>query len=179
VRAGLRWALLATLLATAATWWWGSGDAKRLPAVVEAVVRPAAIVPAIAYQAPLPNELPQWSVPAAVRDIFMAAQPPEPPKPAPVAEPVRTIEPEAPVAPALNYRYFGRMQSPAGDVQTLLQREGAPAPITVQEGTRLEEGYVVQKVDEQAIRLTYPPLGTVVDIPIPPPPGMDSGWTKQ
>ena len=179
MRAGLRWALLATLLATVLTWWWGDDDAKRLPAVVEAVSRPAVTTPMVGPQEPLPAELPAWSVAPAARDVFMAAAPPEPAKPPPVAEPLRPVEPEAPVAPPLSYRYFGRMQNPAGQVQTLVQREGAPMPITVQEGTRLDEGYVVQKVDEQAIRLTYPPLGTVVDIPIPPPPGMDSGWTKQ
>lgn len=41
---------------------------------------------------------------------------------------------------------------------------------TVEVGTRLDEGYVVESIGSDAVRLVYPPLGTSVDILIPPAP---------
>ncbi len=179
MRPVLRWALAAAALASAAAWQWGE-DSSPPPALVEVAARPAAAVSMLAPGAPLPAALEGWAVPSATRDVFAVAAPPAvaDPKPVPVAEAGPFVGPERPVAPPVNYRYLGRMQNPSGEVQTLLQREGNEAPISVRSGQRLEEGYVVQKIEAQSVRLVYPLLGTVVDIPIPPPPGADMGWAN-
>ena len=75
--------------------------------------------------------------------------------------------PPPPAAPGINLRYLGRMTTPEGRHVVLLAR--GDAALTVQVGTTLEEGYVVQTIGSDAVRLVYPPLGTVVDVPIPQP----------
>ena len=67
----------------------------------------------------------------------------------------------------MTVRYLGTMTTPAGDRLVMLARGDTTVP--VQPGTRLDEGYVVETISADAVRLVYPPLGTTVDIPIPPP----------
>jgi hypothetical protein len=66
----------------------------------------------------------------------------------------------------MDYRFLGRMLSPEGRPITLLAR--GDVTIEIQPGQQLEDGYRVEAVSAQAIRLAYPPLGTAVDVPIPP-----------
>ena len=68
----------------------------------------------------------------------------------------------------MTWRYLGAMVTPAGERLVMLAR--GETSLGIQAGTRLEEGYVVESIGAEAIRLAYPPSGTVVDIPIPPAP---------
>lgn len=68
----------------------------------------------------------------------------------------------------MQWRYLGTMVTPAGQRLVMLAR--GDTVVTVQPGASLDDGYVVEAVGSDAIRVTYPPLGTVVDIPIPPAP---------
>lgn len=58
------------------------------------------------------------------------------------------------------------MLTPTGERLVMLAR--GDSSVTIQAGMRLDEGYVVESIDAGAVHLIYPPLGTAVDIPIPP-----------
>jgi hypothetical protein len=126
-----------------------------------------------AASAPLPRSLDAWQLEAAARDPFVPYTPPAPAEPPPPSEPQQhkpvTSEPvpePTPTAPPMDYRFLGRMLTPEGRPITLLAR--GDATIEVQPGQQLEDGYRVEAVSAQAIRLVYPSLGTVVDVNIPP-----------
>jgi hypothetical protein len=117
----------------------------------------------------LPPQLEALQIEAARRDIFVPVEPPAPkvvpPAPAPVAPPP---PPPTPMAPPMSWRYLGAMVTPAG--QRLVMLAKGDTNVTIQAGTQLDEGYVVEAIGADAVRLVYPPLGTVVDLPIPPAP---------
>ena len=62
------------------------------------------------------------------------------------------------------------MNAPDGQLTTLLAR--GDTVVAVSEGMTLDDGYVVQAVLADAVRLAYPTLGLVVDIPVPPAPSL-------
>lgn len=70
------------------------------------------------------------------------------------------------MAPGISVRYLGIMLTPSGERLVMLAR--GDSSVTIQAGTRLDEGYVVESIDTTAVHLVYPPLGTHVDISIPP-----------
>ena len=74
----------------------------------------------------------------------------------------------APSAPPMEYRFFGRMATPAGEHVILLTRGEAVAAIEV--GTRFDNGYIVEAIHDDRVRTVYAPTGIAVDIPVPPPP---------
>jgi hypothetical protein len=57
------------------------------------------------------------------------------------------------------------MLTPDSQTITLLGRDAQS--IEIKPGLVLEDGYKVESITDQAVRLIYPPLGTVVEIPIP------------
>lgn len=71
-----------------------------------------------------------------------------------------------PVAPALNYRFMARITSPAGTALTFVAK--GDQVLQVQVGQTLDEGYVVESVDDRAVRLHYPPLDVRAVIAIAP-----------
>lgn len=77
-------------------------------------------------------------------------------------------DPPAPVAPRLTHRFYGRLTTPSGEEVVLLAQGDVPVPVSP--GTTLGDGYVVQAISTEAVRLIFPPLGTVIDLPLPPPP---------
>ena len=92
-------------------------------------------------------------------------------QPAPKAA-VAVLPPESvPLAPApppaLAYRFVGRMVSPQGQTITWLAR--ADHVMSVEAGQRLDEGYVVESIDADAMHLYYPPLNARMSMPLPPP----------
>jgi hypothetical protein len=192
MRRGLWLALGASGLASAWALWGSLPDKDRagtcpLIAAIASADRPATVSHAqttlqtpdriaLAASTPLPHTLQPWQLDVAVRDPFVPyalpppAEPPvpspegkKPVRPEPIAEPVRT-------APPMDYRFLGRMLTPEGRPITLLAR--GDTTIEVQPGQQLDDGYRVEAVSEQAIRLAYPSLGTVVDVPIPPATGL-------
>ena len=73
------------------------------------------------------------------------------------------------MAPPMNYRFFGRMLTPEG-TQIVYLVKGAGAPIEVSVDQRLDDGYVVESITDQAVQLVYPPLGQRTTLGIAPPP---------
>jgi hypothetical protein len=181
VRPALRWGLTGTVVLSALALWWP----RAAPTVVQAAtraegrpgaeigVRSAAAAPDIGA---LPSAIPPWQVEPAKRDLFAPVIPPPPnaakapPPVVTVAAPVvaATVAPPAPTAPAINLRYLGAMVTPEGKQLVMLAR--GETTLTVQEGTRLDEGYVVQSIGREAVRLFYAATNTVLDVPIPATP---------
>lgn len=123
---------------------------------------------ALAAVATLPERLAAVTLDAARFDPFVGAVPP----PAPVAPPTPTKaivaapEPEVQAhAPALNYRYLGQMTDPSGVQWVYLANNELALPVAV--GTRLPEGYVVEALGPEGVRLHYPPLDAHAVIPVP------------
>lgn len=111
----------------------------------------------------LPERLPVHTLDKATFDPFVGLQPPPPPPPKIVVAPVVV---SAPMPPQLAYRYLGQMTDPSGQQRHFLARMDKDVPVAV--GTLLDEGYVVEAITTDAIRLHYPPLNTRVEIRIPP-----------
>lgn len=174
----LRWLLLVTVVAVAAALWWP--DAVT-PALVRAGIEMqpqtlALVVPAApavaAVRVALPNRLPKPSLDIAKFDPFLGviAAPTPPPQqarapqaalPPPIAAPLPTR-----IAPPLNYRYLGQMVDPTGRKLIYLARGDAAVQVAV--GGKLEEGYVVEAMDADGIRLLYAPMDVRTVIPVPP-----------
>jgi hypothetical protein len=60
------------------------------------------------------------------------------------------------------------MTPPAGPRLVMLARGDEVA--FIQAGARLDDGYVVEAIGADAVRLVYPPLGMKVELPVAPPP---------
>lgn len=178
LRPALRWTLGLTSAATA----WAllsPADGNVTPAATSTLVNmgqspaaPSALgaantvshrKPSMAPPPPIPGRLPEAALEAADRDPFMIPPPPPPPAPSPPPPPP---PPPAAVAPPLNYRYLGSMLDPEGSRKVYLIR--ADKDVLVQSGTRLEEGYVVEAITDDEIRLIYEPLQQRAVIRIPP-----------
>lgn len=169
MRRGLLWMLAVTVVLSAVALWVADGPAK----VVAALDRTGAAALSLAEPRtpvdpaqPLPQQIASMTLEPAQRDIFAPVEPPAskvaatPPETAPAPEP-----PPAPSAPAMTWRYLGSMLTPSGQRLVMLAR--GETNVTIEAGTVLEDGYVVQAIGADAVRLVYPPLGTVVDVPIP------------
>lgn len=138
--------------------------ATRLMQAPPTVTLPA--IAAISAAEPLPPSLPRADIGKAVADPFagpLAAAPPPPPVPKPLTGPVYE---SPPAPPSLNYRFLGQMTDPAGQRWVYLARPDKDVRITV--GTRLDEGYVVEAITSDHVRLHYPPLGARAQIVVPP-----------
>lgn len=138
-------AMPASSLATPATLWPASNSSNpsilALPQALEvAALGPAEHDPFVGTR-PSPKQPPP-SLPSA-------AMPPPPP-------PTAAIAPQVQTSPALNYRFLARISAPGGEVLTYLAR--GDQVIAVHAGVRLVEGYVVEAVDERAVRLHHPQL---------------------
>lgn len=172
MRRGLVWALAAAGLLSAVALWLDDKPGRVVAAVSRTDPPPRSVespAPAAPAAGPLPRELAPILVEPARRDIFAAVEPPAPKaSPPPPPPPAPVIAPPPPAPPSLSLRYLGAMITPTGERLVLLARGDASIPVQV--GTRLEEGYVVESIGTDSIRLFYPPLGSVVDIPIPPAP---------
>jgi len=170
MRPMLRWGLAATAFASAAALWVGDKSSDVVAAVERTVVGPRipeAVAVAQHSTEPLPQALEPLTIEPARRDVFAPVQPPAPPAPLPpkpfVGPP---LPPPPPAPPPVNWRYLGSMTTPVGQRLVMLARGDNSA--VVEPGAVLDDGYVVQAIGSDAVRLVYPPLGTVVDLPVPP-----------
>jgi hypothetical protein len=142
---------------------------------VPAEMQPASTAPA--PEAPLPEQgapptaalpaaLPTLTLESAAFDPFVGV-PLTPPQS--IAPPVVMVAaeppPVQPQAPAVNYRFAGRVVSPTGEAITLLLKD--EQLLAVHPGQRLDEGYVVEAIDERAVHLHFAPLNSRLSIPIP------------
>jgi hypothetical protein len=160
----MRRSLWVTLVATVVLAGWSLRKPAPEP-VAAAFVAPAERATA-PFSPTVSRAWPELEVAPALGDPF-AVNVLAPAAPVAVA-PAPTAEPPAPTAPAIAHRFFGRVVGPDGQLLTLLTRTGAP--VAISDGMALDDGYVVEAVRADAVRLIYPPLGVVVELPLPPPP---------
>lgn len=183
MRASLKWALAVTGITSLAALWLEPGGTSAVPGVVDARVPTPAPDPyanwqsaatlgsagaavAAAASAPLPSRLPDRDLVAGQRDIFTPVTAPSPPPPPPPAAPPPP-PPPPPAPPPMNWRAVGAIVAPDG--QRLVWLAKGNDEITIQTGTTLDDGYVVQSIDDQAVVLLYPPIGTTVRLDLPHP----------
>lgn len=165
MRRGLLWALAGTAGLSASALWF-----DRTPVIVGATLdrsgasRPFAMGPQVAAPSPLAIRFEPLQLEVARRDPFAPIQVEAPVL---IAPPTAAVAPSTPVPvpPQLSWRYFGAMVTPEG--QRLVMLAHGETTLTIQPGTRLDEGYVVEAIDTDAVRIIYPALRTVVNIPIP------------
>ena len=169
MRRSLLFVLIGTVALAAMSLRWTSAPTI-VAAASPATQQMAPIVATSSGQLAKPRDWPEVEIAPAAFDPFLVAPAPQeaPNKPPPPSAPPAPEPPPAPTAPALEYRYFGRVVGPDGQQITLLTRTGAPVPVS--EGVPLDDGYIVESVRPDAVRLVYPPLGTVVELPLPPSP---------
>lgn len=167
MRSSLRWLLAASLLLSVVALLLPSTEAP-ISAVPSTDVAPAER-PAAAGRPALPRRLPAIELERATFDPFAGeqtastrTQPAAPPVASPQAAPEVA---SAPVAPAISYRFLGRMIDPDGKAVVYLAGSGREIPVSV--GTTLPEGYVVEAMDEAGIHLRYPPLDVRAIVSIP------------
>jgi hypothetical protein len=154
------------LVGTAALVAWSYRTAPAPVVVDAATLAPAPDMPTN-RRLGTPGAWPDVEVVSALGDPFAAVPPLSVAPPAPTAPPPPAEQPP-PSGPALTHRFFGRVVGPDGQLLTLLTRTGDP--IAISEGMALDDGYVVESVRADAVRLVYPPLGVIVELPLPPPP---------
>lgn len=177
MRAGVSWALGATLLASVIAIW--NEEAPRVVPAAENGYRTGAENRVLApfgddgtseFEGPLPTHLPRLQIEEAKRDIFTPYKLPAESAVAfvPVLEstqPARQDPLPLPQAPVIALRYLGSMITPE-DVPMVFLARGDEA-VTAVAGQQLDEGYVVESITAEAVKLVYPPLQTRVLLPIP------------
>jgi len=180
MRRSLKWTLAVTGISSLVALWLEPAGPGAVAGVVDARVPSsadpygnwrAAAAPAapdaaaLAASAPLPSRLPDRDLEAGQRDIFTpVTAPPPPPAPAPPPAPPPP-PPPPPSPPQMNWRALGSMVTPEG--QRLVWLAKGNDEITVKPGTTLDDGYVVQSIDDQAVVLLYPSIGTTVRLDLP------------
>ena len=65
----------------------------------------------------------------------------------------------------MNWRALGSMVTPDG--RRIVWLAKGNDEITVTPGTKLDDGYLVQSVNEESVMLLYPPIGTIARITLP------------
>ncbi len=100
----------------------------------------------------LPAHWPVASIEPATRNPFIATLPPAP---KPVVVQAATAPPPPPPPPVSDYRFWGRMVVQGGQRQTYIARGSEGAPVTVDNGTRLEGGWSVESISDNAIVLVH------------------------
>jgi len=116
---------------------------------------------------PLPEAWPEHqALEHAQRDVFGAVLPPPVKAPAPPPPPPQVVvAPPPPVPPPMNYRYMGRFVDPAGQLKFYLAK--GDAPLEVAAGAKLEDGYVVESINDDGVLMVYPPLGVKMMLAVP------------
>jgi hypothetical protein len=184
MRSSLKWSLVATGIASLAALWLEPGDKGGTTTVVDARVpnpsgnapaadpygawragAPRAMTDASAPPTALPSVLPERDMQAGQRDIFTPVTPPPPPPPPPPPAPPPPPPPPPPTPPPMNWRALGSMLTPTGERVVWLSK--GSDEITVKPGMQLDDGYVVQSVDENQVVLLYPSIGTTARIQLP------------
>jgi hypothetical protein len=104
----------------------------------------------------------------AHQDLFSAKQwkqdgPTSTPNPSPILVPEPT-PPPPPQAPALPFRYVGRLQH-GGEPEIVFLQLGERA-IETREGATLERHYVLEKIEARVLRFRYLPLNQVQSLTI-------------
>jgi hypothetical protein len=171
---GLRWALGLSLLSSAAALLWPAqplvgaatarGPAPETASSSAPAVFPMQTVTTSSDVQMLPGELTQIALDQSTFDPFVGVPPPQPvvTAPAVISTPVAAPPPAAPPA---TYRFMGRMVDPSG--QQLIYLSRGDSTVIAAVGTVLEDGYVVDSIDTDAVVLLYPQTATRVRLSIP------------
>jgi len=171
----LRRLLVSTLLLSALALWWPPSP---MPTVlssgpvdtVQSQVPPSSAAVATERKR-LPVELPTPEFTPAQFDPFIGVAAIAPPIAKPVIAaaqmPVAISVPTAPKPPPMNYRYLGQMVDPSGRSWVYLARAEATFPVVA--GTRLDDGYVVQAIEADAVHLHHAATNINAIIPVPLP----------
>lgn len=176
MRLAIRWALGITVALTVAALLQPHSSTKVVQAI-DQQERPATTADAVTANS-LPRTLEPYEIARGQRDIFAPLRiaepprlttPPPPPSPPAVAPAQVTA---TPTAPPVSVRYLGAMVTPGGQRLVMLARGDVVIP--VEPGSRLDDGYVVQSISDDAVRLTHPAAGAIVDLPIPPVPAVST-----
>jgi len=166
LRPALVWALVGTAVLSAVALWWPQQPPPALVAVTQRVegrsraldqaMHPADPTPQAAGRAgPLPREWPQADWLSLKGNPFGPATPQAPAAVAPPSQPASAALPtEPPKPPELNLRFLGRFVQPDGQVLVYLARGNQS--LLVRAGDRLDEGYLVESIDTQAVVLSHP-----------------------
>lgn len=177
MRRSLKWGLTVSGLLSAVALW--TDTSPRIVAAVEprlterdslppAPERRAIASPAAPSLPPLPATWTPTRLAAAQRDLFAPADarpvaPPPPAAPAPAQPPA---PPPPPPTPEMRLRYLGRMQTPQGE--TLVYLSAGDTALPVKKGDTLDNGFVIDSIDDDGIHLLYPPNQQRLVIAIPP-----------
>ena len=177
ISAPLKWGLAGTVLATLASLIWPTHElvavqdreGKRNLVDGTTTVRQVASVPVapdlrargLARVGPLIGSTAASA--AAAFDPFVGVVVPPPPAPPQVTPAVVVAAPAVP--PPQDYRFLGKVTGPDGLDQILLGR--GDTAVSVETGTVLDNGYVVESLTTESIVLVYPSLGTRIAVPIP------------
>ena len=100
----------------------------------------------------LPAHWPAPNVDPATRNPFVITPPPAP-KPI-VAKVVAPVPAPLP-PPVSDYRFWGRVAVQGGQPLTYVARGDAGAPVAIDTGTRLEDGWSVESIGDNAIVLVH------------------------
>ena len=156
---------------------WHVSHPNSVESVVAAVpaqsqIRPfvpiSAEIQASATSAFVPLEIKSFSIASSTASIaphpvFVVRDwtPPPPPAPKTVLAPPSPLPPQA---PALPFRYMGRMQEEGGKTQVYLVN--GDVLFTAKVGDTLDGTYMVQKIDRQEMALLYLPLNQTQTLPL-------------
>lgn len=170
MNAGVRWALVATLMLVAVALL-RPNQTSTTSQLVVAADRPTAL-PGNSGPNTLPEQLPLVALDEARLDPFVGFAPPPIAQPQPIRlkpKPVQSVEQVAPLPPSpppVSYRYLGKLVDPQGQVLVYLTRQDEI--IQVSNGTKLPDGYVIESISANSIRLHFPSLDARAMIVIPP-----------
>ena len=115
--------------------------------------------------AALPEHWPQPNIEPAVRNPFLVTPPPAPKQ---VIAAVVVAPPPAPSPPVSDYRFWGRLAVAGGQRLTYVARGDAGNPTAVGVGTRLEDGWAVEAIGDNAIVLVHAATQQRSTLSIPP-----------
>jgi hypothetical protein len=157
----IRWGFLAALGATAmlssTDWWVRASTPQRDAPLPPLQQQPAASATHPADISPVPVR----ALSAAAADPFEIAVAP----PAPAAKATPPAPPPPPPPPPMNWRYFGQMTSPDNKRQIFLTR--GDQAIAVEAGQRLDDGFVVDAITADNVRLRHADSGVQFLIGLP------------
>jgi hypothetical protein len=112
----------------------------------------------------LPAHWPAPNVDPATRNPFVIAPPPAPkPVAAKAVAPVLGAPP-----PVSDYRFWGRVAVQGGQPLTYVARGDAGAPVAIDAGTHLEDGWSVESIGDNAIVLVHAATQQRSTLSIPP-----------
>ncbi len=114
----------------------------------------------------LPEHWPQPNVESAPRNPFLATPPPAP-KPVVAAAPP-PAPPPPPPPPVSDYRFWGGMKVAGGQRLVYLARGESGNPVAIDVGTRLEDGWSVDTIGDNAIVLVHAATQRRSTLSIPP-----------